>query len=197
MDQTAPAAGSAAIATPPADDVDVEVDSAVVIDFGGQTAQLIVRRVREAHVYCELLPHDADASVLERLRPKGVILSGGPASVYAPGAPQLPGWVLESGLPVLGICYGMQALAHSLGGTVAASNEREFGPARIYRNGDHPLFRDLPADMDVWMSHGDRIERLPDGWETLAISDNSPHAAMGTAASSSIPRWCTRRWAAI
>ncbi len=181
MDQTAPAAGSAAIATPPADDVDVEVDSAVVIDFGGQTAQLIVRRVREAHVYCELLPHDADASVLERLRPKGVILSGGPASVYAPGAPQLPGWVLESGLPVLGICYGMQALAHSLGGTVAASNEREFGPARIYRNGDHPLFRDLPADMDVWMSHGDRIERLPDGWETLAISDNSPHAAMGTA----------------
>jgi GMP synthase (glutamine-hydrolysing) len=158
----------------------VHVDSAIVIDFGGQTAQLIVRRVREANVYCELVPHDASASVLERLQPRGIILSGGPASVYEEGAPQLPGWVVDSGLPVLGICYGMQALAHSLGGHVASSQEREYGPARIQRTGDHPFFRDLPDDLDVWMSHGDRIEQLPAGWETLAVSDNSPHAAMGS-----------------
>ncbi len=155
------------------------VDSAIVIDFGGQTAQLIVRRVRETGVYCELIPHDADRSVLERLQPHGIILSGGPASVYADGAPQLPGWVLESGLPVLGICYGMQLLAHNLNGTVAASDHKEFGPARIHRNGEHPIFRDLPDDLDVWMSHGDRIEKLPPGFEPLARSDNSPHAAMG------------------
>jgi GMP synthase (glutamine-hydrolysing) len=156
------------------------VDSAIVIDFGGQTAQLIVRRVREANVYCELLPYDVDASVLERLHPKGIILSGGPASVYEEGAPQLPEWVVESGLPVLGICYGMQALAHSLGGTVAPSQVREYGPARIRRKGDHPFFRDLPDEIDVWMSHGDRIEQLPPGWEPLAESDNSPYAAMGS-----------------
>lgn len=155
------------------------VDSAIVIDFGSQTAQLIVRRVREANVYCELVPHDADASVLERLQPKGIILSGGPSSVYADGSPQLPEWVISSGLPVLGICYGMQLLAHELGGLVMPSDHREYGPARITRSGDHPLFRDLPADMDVWMSHGDRIDRLPDGFERLAVSPNSPLAAMG------------------
>jgi GMP synthase (glutamine-hydrolysing) len=155
------------------------VDSAIVIDFGGQTAQLIVRRVREANVYCELIPHDADASVLERLRPRGIILSGGPASVYAEGSPQLPDWVLKSGLPVLGICYGMQLLAHALDGKVAPADHKEFGPARIYRNQEHPLFRDLPDEIDVWMSHGDRIDALPSGFELLASSDNSPHAAMG------------------
>ena len=155
------------------------VDSAIVIDFGGQTAQLIVRRVREAHVYCELIPHDADASVLERLNPRGIILSGGPASVYADGAPQLPAWVLQSNLPILGICYGMQLLAHGLDGKVAPADHKEYGPARIHRNGEHPLFRDLPEDIDVWMSHGDRIDELPTGFELLASSDNSPHAAMG------------------
>jgi GMP synthase (glutamine-hydrolysing) len=155
------------------------VDSAIVIDFGGQTAQLIVRRVREAHVYCELIPHDADASVLERLNPRGIILSGGPASVYADGAPQLPDWVFQSNLPVLGICYGMQLLAHGLDGKVAPADHKEYGPARIHRNGEHPLFRDLPQDIDVWMSHGDRIDELPAGFELLASSDNSPHAAMG------------------
>ena len=157
------------------------VDSAVVLDFGSQTAQLIVRRVREANVYCELLPHDVDAAVVERLQPKGIILSGGPTSVYEDAAPQLPDWVLASGLPVLGICYGMQALAHSLGGSVASADHKEFGPARIHRVAEHPLFRDLPEDMDVWMSHGDRVEALPEGWEPLASSANSPLAAMGSA----------------
>lgn len=159
----------------------VQVDTAIVIDFGSQTAQLIVRRVREANVYCELIPHDADATVLERLKPKGIILSGGPESVYAEGAPQLPEWVIDSGLPVLGICYGMQALAHALGGRVAPSDHREFGPARVGRVADHAIFRDLPAEFDVWMSHGDRIEQVPAGWEPLAQSPSSPMAAMGTA----------------
>ena len=163
-----------AVARPPA-----SVDSVIVIDYGSQTAQLIARRVREAHVYCELVPHDADASILDELKPRGIILSGGPASVYEPGAPGLPGWVLESGLPVLGICYGMQLLALGLGGKVAPASKREYGPARIRALDGHPIFRDLPEEMDVWMSHGDRIERLPEGFVPLAVSDNSPHAAMG------------------
>jgi len=158
-----------------------QVDTAIVIDFGSQTAQVIVRRVREANVYCELVPYDADATVLDRLKPKGIILSGGPESVYAEGAPQLPDWVIGSGLPILGICYGMQALAHALGGRVAPSDHREFGPARVQRVAEHALFRDLPAEFDVWMSHGDRIEQVPDGWEPLAVSPASPMAAMGVA----------------
>ena len=158
----------------------VQVDSAVVLDFGSQTAQLIVRRVREANVYAELLPHDVDYETVRKLQPKGIILSGGPVSIYEPGAPQLPDWVVESGLPVLGICYGMQALAHTLGGKVAGADHKEFGPARVRRTAEHPLFRDLPDETDVWMNHGDRIEELPPGWETLASSDNSPYAAMGS-----------------
>lgn len=165
---------SASVARPP-----VTVDSVVVIDYGSQTAQLIARRVREAHVYCELIPHDSDASILDELQPKGIILSGGPNSVYEPGAPGLPDWVLESGLPVLGICYGMQLIAQGKGGKVAHATEREYGPARISTVNGHPLFRGLPSEFDVWMSHGDRIEELPEGFVPLAVSQNSPSAAMG------------------
>lgn len=157
-----------------------QVDTVIVLDYGSQTAQLIARRVREANVYCELLPHDVDPAAVEELKPKGIILSGGPNSVYDEGAPQLPDWVVESGLPVLGICYGMQLLAHNLGGRVAPATEREYGPARIQTLDSHPLFRDLPHEIDVWMSHGDRIEELPPGFEPLARSENSPHAAMGS-----------------
>ena len=113
-------------------------ESIVVLDFGSQYSQLIVRRLREAGVYSELLPHHAAPATALALNPKGWILSGGPASVYEPGAPQLPQWVADSGLPVLGICYGMQAIAHLLGGRVEASTEREFGPAEI--TVDHPEF---------------------------------------------------------
>jgi GMP synthase (glutamine-hydrolysing) len=153
------------------------MDTIVVLDFGSQYAQLIARRVRETHVYCELLPWDAPFEQVMDLHPKGFILSGGPSSVYEPGAPQVPGYVLQSGLPILGICYGMQALTHSLGGRVAPSTQREYGSALLETLRLNQL---LPQGSHrVWMSHGDRIETLPDGFVPLARTDNSPVAAMG------------------
>ncbi len=106
-------------------------EAVAILDFGSQYSQIIARRVREAHVYCELFPYDAPAEVVMALRPRGFILSGGPGSVYEPDAPQLPGYVLDSGLPVLGICYGMQLLAHNLGGRVAPAGRREYGQALL------------------------------------------------------------------
>ena len=161
-------------------------DTIIVLDFGSQYAQLIARRVREQHVYSELLHWDDPLDArLASGRVKGFILSGGPASVYEPGAPTLPAAVLDSGLPVLGICYGMQLLAHHLGGGVAPSAAREYGPAEIeLLDAKTALFGAvvLPEDgarLPVWMSHGDRIETLPPGWLALARSSNSPYAAMG------------------
>ncbi len=161
-------------------------ESIIVLDFGSQYSQLIVRRLREAGVYSELLPFHVDARAALALNPKGIVLSGGPASVYAPGAPQLPAWVIDSGLPVLGICYGMQAIAHALGGSVEASTEREYGPAEItVERPDSPLFAALDQQQRVWMSHGDKLTKLPDGFHPIAHSANSPYAAMGDEA---------RRW---
>ena len=157
-------------------------DSLAILDFGSQTSQLIARRVREGGVYCELFRWDTPAEQVLALDPRGLILSGGPESVYAVGAPHLPAYVLEHKLPVLGICYGMQLLAHYLGGRVAGAQEREYGPAEIeILNPDSPLLAlDPPAGrLHVWMSHGDRIEALPAGFTPLARSDNSPFAAMG------------------
>ncbi|MDQ6672402.1 MAG: glutamine-hydrolyzing GMP synthase [Chloroflexota bacterium] len=149
------------------------------MDFGSQYSQLIARRVREHHVYCELIPHDAPEERLQALRPKGFILSGGPASVYAPGAPLVPHYVLDSGKPILGICYGMQLLAYQLGGEVEPGTKREYGPA-ILRVCDPPaaIFGGLPPEFSVWMSHGDVVRRLPPGFGAAATSDNSPTAAM-------------------
>jgi GMP synthase (glutamine-hydrolysing) len=150
--------------------------SIAILDFGSQYAQLIARQVREAHVYCELFPCDAPAERVLAIQPRGFIFSGGPASVYAPGAPSLPAYVLASGLPVLGICYGMQLLALALGGEVSPSGDREYGPAVIETLLPGSLLEGLSS---VWMSHGDRITRLPQGFTVLARSGSSPIAAMG------------------
>jgi GMP synthase (glutamine-hydrolysing) len=151
--------------------------SIAILDFGSQYAQIIARRVREQNVYCELFPFDAPTGQVDAIQPGGYILSGGPASVYAEGAPQVPGYVLDSGLPVLGICYGMQALTHALGGQVDPSSEREFGVATVKTTSPNPL---TPVDeFPALMSHGDRITHPPEGFAPLAISENSPVAAMG------------------
>jgi GMP synthase (glutamine-hydrolysing) len=153
------------------------IDSIAILDFGSQYAQLIARQVREAQVYCELLPWDAPAEKIQALRPCGFILSGGPASVYEPEAPTVPAFILESRLPVLGICYGMQAITRALGGRVAPAIAREYGPAEIETLQPNPLLP--PGRQPVWMSHGDRLEQLPPGFTSLARSDNAPIAAMG------------------
>jgi GMP synthase (glutamine-hydrolysing) len=153
------------------------MDSIAVLDFGSQYSQLIARQVRESHVYCELFPWNETQSKVMSLKPKGFILSGGPASVYEPGAPKIPVYVLESRLPVLGICYGMQALTHALGGEVAHSSHREYGLTEMETLLTNPL---LPrGSRSVWMSHGDRLEKLPAGFISLARSANSPYAAIG------------------
>jgi GMP synthase (glutamine-hydrolysing) len=152
------------------------MDSIAVLDFGSQYSQLIARRVREAQVYCELFPFDAPEATVMALNPKAFILSGGPNSVYDPGAPALPDYILKSGLPILGICYGMHLLARALGGGVAASPQREYGRAEVRPLAGSAL---LPREaFQAWMSHGDRVDRLPDGFQTTAGSDNCPIAAM-------------------
>ena len=150
--------------------------SIAILDFGSQYAQLIARRVREAQVYSELFPWDAPAERVLSIQPRGFILSGGPASVYAPGAPTLPGYVIESGLPVFGICYGMQLLVHALGGKVDPSDHREYGQAEIQLLIPGTILDVLSR---VWMSHGDRTTKMPEGFTALARSANSPIAAMG------------------
>lgn len=153
--------------------------SVVVLDFGSQTAQLIVRRVRELGVYCELLPHDVDEAAVHALQPRGIILSGGPASVYAPDAPTLPPWVASLDMPILSICYGFQLISQAPGGVVVQAEQREYGQATMTVLADHPLFAGMPQEQAVWMSHGDRIESLPDGFVPLAQTANTPFAAAG------------------
>lgn len=150
--------------------------SIAILDFGSQYAQIIARRVREAQVYCELFPWDAPQEQILSIQPKGFILSGGPKSVYEENAPFIQNFILESGLPILGICYGMQALTHALGGKVDSSAQREYGHAEIQSLISNPLTSNLSK---VWMSHGDKVTQLPEGFEALAKSGNSPYAAMG------------------
>lgn len=150
-----------------------------IVDYGSQYTQLIARRVREQGVYAEVFAYDTPLEHINLHNPNGYILSGGPNSVYDVGAPQLPASLLNNGKPILGICYGMQALTHALGGQVAPAQAREYGRAVITQTGDNPLLHGLMQSLHVWMSHGDRIEKPPTGFIPIAQSDNSPYAAMG------------------
>ncbi len=158
----------------------------LILDFGAQYAQLIARRVREAGVYCELHPWDVDDDFVRDFAPAGVILSGGPESVTAAASPRAPAAVFELGVPVLGICYGMQTMAEQLGGRVSASGVREFGHAEIRARGHSQLFRDIQDRsnaeghglLDVWMSHGDKVSAMPDGFTVIASNEATPIAAM-------------------
>jgi GMP synthase (glutamine-hydrolysing) len=152
------------------------LDTVLVVDFGAQYAQLIARRVREAHVYSEIVPHTMSVADIVARRPAAVILSGGPSSVYAPGAPYLDPALFDAGIPVFGICYGFQAMAQALGGTVARTGLSEFGrtPLRVTESGR--LFAGLPDELSVWMSHGDSVAEAPAGFRVSAMSDGAPVA---------------------
>jgi GMP synthase (glutamine-hydrolysing) len=158
----------------------------LIIDFGAQYAQLIARRVRESHVYCELHPYDVTDEFVREFNPRGIILSGGPASVWEGGTPRAPQAVFELGVPVLGICYGMQTMAAQLGGKVESGLVREFGYAEIRAQGHSALLRDLQDRanqeghglLDVWMSHGDKVNEMPPGFRVIASNAACPIAGM-------------------
>jgi GMP synthase (glutamine-hydrolysing) len=150
----------------------------VVLDFGSQYTQLIARRLRELSVYSEIWPPDASAEKIRAKRPVGIILSGGPKSVSDAGAPKCDAAVFDIGIPVLGICYGMQLMADTLGGTVAPARQREFGHALVTVNGSAPLFTGVAPEIRVWASHGDFVAAAPKGFSVVATSANAPVAAM-------------------
>ncbi len=157
-----------------------EREAIILIDFGSQYSMLIARRVRECHVYCEVVSHDTPWEKIAPLNPKGFILSGGPSSVYEPNAPLAPAYIYESHLPILGICYGLQVLTSQLGGRVAPGTKHEYGHAILHLSDvDSPLFADLPQSSPVWMSHADRIDEMPPEFSVLAYTENSPIAVMG------------------
>ena len=157
-----------------------KTEAMVVLDFGSQYSNLIARRVRECRVYCEILPYDSPWERVAPLNPKGFIFSGGPASVYDENPPLAPSYVYESRLPILGICYGMQALTHQLGGKVASGTKREYGHAILHQSvTGHSIFNGLPRDLQVWMSHGDEIIEMPPKFSRLAYTDNSSIAVLG------------------
>jgi len=161
-------------------------DKILILDFGSQVTQLIARRVREAQVYSEIHPYDVSAEFIREFAPKGIILSGGPSSVTEGDTPRVPQAVFEQGVPVLGICYGMQAMAEQLGGKVHTSSHREFGYAAVRAHGHTRLLKDIQdyqtaeghGMLDVWMSHGDKVEALPPGFKLMASTASCPVAAM-------------------
>jgi len=160
---------------------DLHPDKLLIVDFGSQVTQLIARRVREASVYCEIAPFQSAEAAFRRLNPKAVILSGGPASVPDEGSPRAPQIVFESGVPVLGICYGQMTMAEQLGGKVESGHHREFGRAEVEALADSPLFEGCwkPGGKHVvWMSHGDRIVDMPPGFKRIGVSPNAPYAAI-------------------
>ncbi|MCV2885537.1 glutamine-hydrolyzing GMP synthase [Aestuariibacter sp. AA17] len=158
----------------------------LILDFGSQYTQLIARRIREIGVYCELWAWDVTEAQIREFNPQGIILSGGPESVPAEGSPRAPEYVFKAGVPVLGICYGMQTMAAQLGGAVQGSDIREFGYAKVEKIEDSPLFANIEDHvsdngkglLDVWMSHGDKVSQIPEGFKTIARTPSCPHAAM-------------------
>ena len=149
-----------------------------ILDYGSQVTQLIARRIREQKVYCEIIRFDTSAEELTKRAPKGIILSGGPCSVPDDDAPKCDPALFDLGIPILGICYGMQLTAHALGGKVQPGLKREYGKATMQITGESPLFQGLEKELQVWMSHGDKVETMPDGFEAVAESDNCPFAAI-------------------
>jgi GMP synthase (glutamine-hydrolysing) len=149
----------------------------LVIDFGAQYAQLIARRVRQAHVYSEILPATASIDEILVRNPKAIIFSGGPASVYADGAPKIDPKIFEQGIPIFGICYGFQAMAQALGGEVAKTGKSEFGRTKFSANNSAQLFANLPEEFNVWMSHGDSVAKAPDGFNTIGSTADTSIAA--------------------
>jgi GMP synthase (glutamine-hydrolysing) len=158
--------------------MDIHGEKILILDFGSQYTQLIARRLRELGVYCEIHPCTMPGAAMRAWGARGVVLSGGPASVLAEGSPRVDPAVWALGVPVLGICYGLQLIAHELGGKVDKAAHREYGPATIDARGDCDLFRGLPSRLDVWMSHGDRVEALPPGFEPVASTASAPFAAV-------------------
>ncbi|MEM9058555.1 MAG: glutamine-hydrolyzing GMP synthase, partial [Pseudomonadota bacterium] len=167
-------------------DRDIHRDRILILDFGSQYTQLIARRVREQGVYCEIHPWDIDDAALRDFAPRGIVLSGSHESVVDQAPPRVADSVFDSGVPVLGICYGMQAMAAQLGGAVAPSGHREFGYAQVRARGHSRLLRDIEDHttpegyglLDVWMSHGDRVEAMPPGFKAIATTDSAPYAGM-------------------
>jgi len=152
-------------------------ESILVVDFGSQYSRLIARRIRESKVYCEIVPHTVTWESVKNLNPKGIVLSGGPSSVYDDAPPLAPTWVYECGLPTLGICYGMQVMVHQLGGKIATATKREYGHAILHQNtASESLLDGLPPSLPVWMSHADQITKLPPGFKSTAYTDNAPIA---------------------
>lgn len=150
----------------------------LVVDFGGQYNQLIARRVRDCHVYCEVVPYNKALEAVKEKQPKGIIFTGGPNSVYADGAPQIDPAIFEQGIPVLGLCYGMQIMAHTLGGKVEAAEKREFGKTVTTFDASAPVFKNLPEESITWMSHVDYVAEMPEGFTKIAHTGDCPIAAM-------------------
>ncbi|MBN2963636.1 glutamine-hydrolyzing GMP synthase [Sulfurospirillum sp. T05] len=150
----------------------------LVLDFGSQYTQLIARKMRENGVYCEIVPYSEPLEAIKARAPKGLILSGGPASVYAKDAYYPDSGVFDLGIPMLGICYGMQLMTQHFGGSVVAASHHEYGKAELTLEGNHILFAETGCGQIVWMSHGDKVEHLPEGFEKIATSANSPYAAI-------------------
>jgi len=150
----------------------------VVVDFGGQYNQLIARRVRENHVYCEVYPYNKALEKIKELKPQGIIFTGGPNSVYEEGAPTIDKEIFELGIPILGMCYGMQFMAQSLGGQVKSADQREFGKTPMVTDTTSPLYKGLNKEEIVWMSHVDYVAEAPQGFKVIAHTDNCPIASM-------------------